>query len=393
VDGSGGDRAAPSLRAVALPGVPEVRPGDDLASLVLQGCADAGLDLLDGDVVVVSSKVVSKAAGLSVRRSDAPPRRRLRPFAGGSTEPDRRTATRDEAVEAETVRVVARRRTPRGLAQVVESAAGPVMAAAGVDTSNTEPGTALLLPRDPDRAARDLRVRLRRLGAPRVAVVVSDTAGRAWRVGQTDFALGCAGLRPVDDLRGTTDTTGMVLQVTERAVADEVASVADLVKGKAAGLPVAVVRGLESFVVEEDGPGARALLRDGRSDWFRLGHVEAVREALGVPADAVEPPSVTPEPLRHKVNRAVEVAAAVAAPHREEVRCDVTDDGRAVVVAAPDGFTAGVVVTRLMAALWTEDLAGAVRYDPERSTATVTVRDADVGNGLRPSEESAQRGG
>jgi coenzyme F420-0:L-glutamate ligase/coenzyme F420-1:gamma-L-glutamate ligase len=286
---------------------------------------------------------------------------------------------REALVATETVRVVARRRTPRGLAQIVQSTAGPVMAAAGVDTSNTAPGTALLLPREPDAAARDLRARLRELGAPRVAVVVSDTAGRAWRVGQTDFALGCAGLQVIDDLRGTTDTTGKVLQVTERAVADEVAAVADLVKGKAEGLPAAVVRGLDAFVVDGDGPGAAALLRDGGSDWFRLGHVEAVREALGVPADAVEPPSVTPEPLRHKVSRAVEVATAVAPSHREALRCAVTDDGSTVTVTAPDGFTAGVVVTRLMAALWTEDLGGSVRYDESSVTATVTVRQTDPG--------------
>jgi coenzyme F420-0:L-glutamate ligase/coenzyme F420-1:gamma-L-glutamate ligase len=362
---------------VALPGIPEVAEGDDLAALLLQGCTDAGLELRDGDVVVVSSKVVAKAAGRVVRSPDAPRRRGLRPFSGRAA--DAAGAVREALVATETVRLVARRRTPRGLAQIVQSAAGPVMAAAGVDTSNTAPGTALLLPREPDGAARDLRARLRELGAPRVAVVVSDTAGRPWRVGQTDFALGCAGLQVIDDLRGTTDTTGNVLQVTERAVADEVAAVADLVKGKAEGLPAAVVRGLDAFVVDGDGPGARALLRDERSDWFRLGHVEAVREALGVPADAVEPPSVTSEPLQHKVSRAVEVATAVAPSHRESLRCAVTDDGSTVTVTAPDGFTAGVVVTRLMAALWTEDLGGSVRYDESSVTATVTVRQTDPG--------------
>ncbi|HET8614872.1 MAG TPA: coenzyme F420-0:L-glutamate ligase [Actinomycetales bacterium] len=372
----------PSVGAVGVPGVPEVVPGDDLAGLLVRACENAGLELLDGDVVVVSSKVVSKAAGLVVRSPDAPAARRLRPFAAPA-QPDVAVATRDAVVAAETVRVVASRRTPRGLAQVVESAAGPVMAAAGADTSNTQPGTTLVLPRDPDGAARALRARLRELGAPRIGVVVSDTAGRAWRVGQTDFALGCAGLRVLDDLRGTTDTAGTVLQVTERAVADEVAALADLVKGKVEGMPAAIVRGLSAFVLDDDGAGAAELLRDRGSDWFRLGHVEAVREALGVPADAVEPPSVTSEPLRHKVARAVEVAAAVAPRHQESLRCDVSGDGRAVVVVAPDGFTAGVVVTRLLAALWTEDLAGAVRYDVEHHTATVTVRDADVGDGLR----------
>jgi coenzyme F420-0:L-glutamate ligase/coenzyme F420-1:gamma-L-glutamate ligase len=376
--GHGGDRSAPSLGATAVPGLPEVRHGDDLAALIVAGCADAGLDLVDGDVVVVSSKVVSKASGLSVRAPDAPARPRMRPFAGRQ-EPDPVVATRDAVVATETVRLVASRRTPRGIAQIVEAAAGPVMAAAGVDTSNTEPGTALLLPRDPDAAARALRARLRELGAPRVAVVVSDTAGRPWRVGQTDFALGCAGLLVLDDLRGTVDTSGSLLQVTERAVADEVAALADLVKGKVGNMPVAIVRGLSALVTDDDGPGAAALLRDPGSDWFRLGHVEAVRTALGVPLDAVEAPSVMPETLAHKANRALDVATAVAPPHREGLRCDVTGDGRTVTVTAPDAFTAGVVVTRLLAALWTEDLSGSVRYDDGAHTATVTVRGAASG--------------
>lgn len=370
---------APSLGAVAVPGLPEVRHGDDLAALIVRGCADAGLELLEGDVVVVSSKVVSKAAGLSVRAPDAQPRRRMRPFAGQQAEPDLVIATREAVIATETVRRVASRRTPRGLAQIVESAAGPVMAAAGVDTSNTEPGTALLLPREPDAAARALRARLRELGAPLVAVVVSDTAGRAWRVGQTDFALGCAGFQALDDLRGTVDTSGAQLQVTERAVADEVAALADLVKGKVGGTPVALVRGLSDFITEDDGAGAAALLRDGASDWFRLGHVEAVLTSLGVAPDDVEAHSVLPEPLRHKVQRALDVAVAIAAPHRESLHCQIADDGTTVTVAAPDGFTAGVVVTRLLAALWTEDLAGAVRYDESTCTATVSVRDAATG--------------
>lgn len=356
VGGGETEPSVPSLGAVALPGMPEVSEGDDLAALVLAACSDAGLDLVDGDVVVVSSKVVSKAAGLSVPTLDVSP-----------------IAVREALVATETVRVVARRRTPRGLAQVVEAAAGPVMAAAGVDTSNTPPGTALLLPRDPDGAARALRARLRELGAPQVGVIVSDTSGRAWRVGQTDFALGCAGLRVIEDLRGTVDASGAVLQVTERALADEIAALADLVKGKASGTPVAVVRGLTDVVTSDDGPGAAALVRDSGSDWFRLGHVEAVLAALGVPSDTVEAPSVLPEALPHKVRRACDVASALGAQHRGGVRCDVSDDGRTVDVSAPDGFTTGIVVSRLLAALWTEDLAGTVRYDERTVTATVTV--------------------
>ncbi len=375
------DPELPYLGAVAVPGLPEVREGDDLAALILGACGDAGIDLLDGDVLVVSSKIVSKAAGLAVRAPEPPARSRMRPFTGRTPvgEVSAVAAAREAVVAAETVRVVARRRTPRGLAQIVQSAAGPVMAAAGVDTSNTEPGTALLLPREPDESAQALRARLRDLGAPLLAVVVSDTAGRAWRVGQVDFALGCAGLVPLDDLRGTPDASGTVLQVTERALADQVASLADLVKGKVESRPVAVVRGLARYVTPDDGPGAAALVRDRATDWFRLGHVEAVLAALGVPSDEVEAPAVTPEPLRHKVNRAVYVATAVAPQHRDELHCDVTDDGSTVTVTAPDGFTAGVVVTRLLAALWTEDLSAAVRYDEAACTATLTVRAATPG--------------
>lgn len=336
----------PSLEVVALQGMGEVVAGDDLAAVLL-ACP---VDLHDGDVLVVSSKVVSKAAGLS-----AP------------------AAERNSVVESQTVRVVAERRTPRGLASVVESVAGPVMAAAGVDASNVPAGTVLLLPSDADAVARELRARLRELGAPLVAVVVTDTAGRAWRTGQTDFALGCAGLVVTDDLRGTTDAMGTVLEVTERALADEVAAAADLVKGKAAGVPAALVRGLRAFVTEDDGPGARSLLRDPASDWFRYGHVEAVRLSLGVPRGAVEPPSVTPESLQHTTQRALEVAV-VGAPGAFTGAVVEDGDECTVTVTAPDPYVLGWVVARLTAALWSEDLEGTVTREPGVDVCRVTAR-------------------
>jgi coenzyme F420-0:L-glutamate ligase/coenzyme F420-1:gamma-L-glutamate ligase len=332
------------FEVVALQGVGEISAGDDLAAALLAG----GVRLRDGDVLVVSSKVVSKAAGLS-----------------------HPAARRDDVVAAQSVRVVAERRTPRGLASIVESAAGPVMAAAGVDASNVPPGTVLSLPSDADAAARALRERLRELGSPRIAVVVSDTAGRAWRTGQTDFALGCAGLVVTDDLRGTTDASGTVLEVTERVVADEVAAAADLVKGKARGVPAAVVRGLAALVTDDDGPGARSLLRPAASDWFRLGHVEAVRAALGVPHGEVEPPAVTAEPLLHKVRRAVSLAATSSPVDtdvlpRDEGSCTVT-------LTAADPFARGWVAARLAAALWSEDLDGTVEPDAGRELTRVMV--------------------
>jgi coenzyme F420-0:L-glutamate ligase/coenzyme F420-1:gamma-L-glutamate ligase len=332
------------VTAVGVPGLPEVRAGDDVAALVLAALMANGQRLTDGDVVVVSSKVVSKAAGLVVAADG-----------------------RERVVADETVRLVAERRTPRGLSQVVQAAAGPVMAAAGVDASNTAAGTVLTLPADPDCAARDLRARLCSGGAPRIAVVVSDTAGRAWRRGQVDFALGCAGLVVVDDLRGTRDSSGHLLEVTERVVADEVAALADLVKGKVGGVPVAVVRGLAALVTDDDGPGAASLLRDPASDWFRLGHVEAVRTALAAGSTrppSVEPPSVLPEPVAHRAARAAEIALSGAADLPVDLSCQVVEGprGAQVRVEVADPFAAGVCASRLRAALWAEDLAANVGY-------------------------------
>ena len=330
-----------------LRGVPEVRAGDDLAVIVREALRESGFTVADGDVLVVSSKVVSKAFGLVE--------------AGG----------REDVVARESVRVVASRRTPRGLASIVESAAGPVMAAAGVDASNTAPGTVLTLPHDPDEAARRLRRDLRALGLPRVAVVISDTAGRPWRGGQTDFALGAAGLVASEDLRGTFDASGQLLEVTERAVAAEVAAAADLVKGKASGIPVALVRGLAAFVTEADGPGARSLLRDVASDWFRHGHVEAVRCSLGVEDDLVPPPWVVPEPLQHRASRAVIIATS----GYPDVDATVQHSDRSILVSLRgNDFELGVVTARLLAALWAEDLAGVVERDLSAPAGALEVR-------------------
>ena len=248
-------RATPAVTLTPLPGLPEVRAGDDLAALTLKALQDNGIRLIDGDILVVSSKVASKSMGLQAPSADQ---------AG--------------AVLSQTVRIVAERMTPSGVTRIVESKAGPVMTAAGVDASNTaDPSTLLLLPEDPDavtaRLRDDLQAGWERLtGArPRIGVILSDTAGRPWRNGQTDFALGAAGIEVIDDLRGSTDTGGRVMSVTERCVADEIAAAADLVKAKAAGVPVAHVRGLGQYVHDlaassHDGEfpsGARDLIRTG----------------------------------------------------------------------------------------------------------------------------------
>lgn len=229
-------------------GLPEVAVGDDLVALI------AGVlgDLHDGDVVVVTSKIVSKAEGRVVAATD-----------------------REQAITDETVRVVATREHPGGVTRIVENRLGLVMAAAGVDASNTPEGTVLLLPLDPDTTARQIRAGLRARLHVRVGVVITDTAGRPWRQGVTDLAIGAAGVVVLDDLRGARDSQGRVLTATMTAVADEIAAAAELVKGKSAGRPVAVVRGLAHVVTDDDGPGARALVRLGEQDMFAQGTAEA----------------------------------------------------------------------------------------------------------------------
>ncbi|QKE85519.1 coenzyme F420-0:L-glutamate ligase [Arthrobacter sp. NEB 688] len=350
-----------------LAGLPEVGAGDDLAALLLAALASDGQALRDGDCLVVSSKVVSKAAGL--------------------TWPGERV----DAVAAHTVRVVAERAGSTGATRVVESVAGPVMAAAGVDASNTGPsGAVLMLPERPDVEAGRLREALLAAAAdalPRrmLAVVLSDTAGRPWRAGQTDFALGAAGLAVLDDLRGGVDHDGRPLAVTARAVADEVAAAADLVKGKADGVPAALVRGLPAawFVPAagdagggghvEGTDGAAALVRTGPGDWFALGHVEAVRAALGVApgspdSDEVGLRSVAPEPLLDRVGRVV--ALALHDVEDGSVDLEVRDGAAVLVLSAPDPYDLGRLVVRAQVAAASEDLTAVLG---ERGPASVTL--------------------
>lgn len=241
----------------AIPGIPEIVAGDDLAAVIGGALESSGTQLQDGDILAITSKIVSKAEGRTVR---AP--------------------AREDAITAETVRVVATRAHPGGLTRIVENRLGLVMAAAGVDSSNTPDGTVLLLPEDPDATALALAHALRDRFDAAIGVVITDTLGRPWRVGQTDAAIGAAGIRVLDDLRGSTDANGRPLEVTAPAIADEIAAAADLVKGKAANLPVALIRGLGQFVVGLDAPGARSLVRDAEHDMFRQGSAEARAEGF-----------------------------------------------------------------------------------------------------------------
>jgi coenzyme F420-0:L-glutamate ligase / coenzyme F420-1:gamma-L-glutamate ligase len=353
------------VSVIPVVGLPEIAAGADLAELLAGALNRSGLVPATGDCLVVSSKVVSKALDLGWPGDKA------------------------DAVAAQSVRVVAERRGPTGITRVVEAVAGPVMAAAGVDSSNTGAAQALLvLPADPDAEARRLRAALLTHWSPApgaFGVLLSDTAGRPWRDGQTDIAIGAAGLRVLDDLRGGIDADGRPLAVTARAVADEIAAAADLVKGKADAVPAALVRGLPAswFTEHPAGSGepytARSLVRTGPGDWFAFGHVEAVRAALGVPpgsAAAAEvgiPLAGADEPIAARVARAVGLTLRTVPGGGADLdppRLDPGRSGATVTLTAPTEFDLGRLVARLEVAASAESLRSAVTG---RGPSSVTV--------------------
>lgn len=293
----------PSVTVVGVAGVPEVSSGDDIAALLHPLLAevawpDGSQGISDGDIVVVTSKIISKAEGRDIPAEQ-----------------------RDQAIADETQEIIAVKQAPRGTTYIVRNAHGVVLAAAGIDASNAPGGRILLLPVDPDASARMVRSALHARSSARIGVLITDTLGRPWREGLTDAVIGAAGVSPLDDLRGIPDTNGIPMEVTVRAIADEIAAAADLVKGKVEGVPVAVVRGLTPFVTPDDGPGARALVRPPEQDLFTLGTAEAraigredgLREAIGL-RRTVRDFGDDPVPVE-VIDNAIAQALTAPAPH------------------------------------------------------------------------------
>ncbi|MET8148922.1 coenzyme F420-0:L-glutamate ligase [Actinoplanes sp. NPDC049668] len=336
------------LEVLPVRGIGDVTAGDDLAALIT---AKAHW-LRDGDVLVVTSKIVSKAEGRLVEvPADGP----------------EREAAREAALASQTRRVVAR----RGPTAIVQTHQGFVMAAAGIDASNVDKTHLVLLPADPDASARALHAALAARGL-RVGVIVSDTMGRAWRNGLTDVALGAAGIEPFRDHRGEIDPYGNELELTQMAVIDELAAAGELVKGKCDQVPVAVVRGYPGAGAAGT-PGAVALLRDAASDMFSLGTAEAradgLRAAATLPDDA---PADSGDGWAAAVKRARAQVSGVIA---DGTLIDTGPPG-VLTCAAPAANAAalmrfGADLHRLRAALAAEGLSSAVAYTDAGATVTV----------------------
>ena len=348
----------PSFSVTGLLGIPEIRPGDDLGALLARAYVAHGP--ADGDILVVTSKVVSKAEGRIVEATE-----------------------RDVVVDAETVRVVATVEHAGGRTRIVENPQGLILAAAGVDASNAADGEVLLLPIDPDASARALAAVIRAETGARVGVVLSDTLGRAWRVGQIDQAIGAAGVRVVDDLRGSTDSGGRVLEATIAALGDEIASAAELVKGKTSGIPVAVVRGLGRLVTDSlEEQTAAELQRPAREDLFRLGAAEAWREGYQAALAAATRGSSAGAPTRGSsggeaaVSRppadwtlVIPVKPAASGKSRLDVPgVDRIGLARAIALDTVEAAAACLAVARVLV----------VTADPETANAVRTIDGVDV---------------
>ncbi|ADL44515.1 coenzyme F420-0:L-glutamate ligase [Micromonospora aurantiaca (nom. illeg.)] len=341
------------LEILPVQGIGDVTEGDDLAALI----TGAAPWLRDHDVLVVTSKIVSKAEG---RLVDVP------------ADGPERLAERDRILAGETARVVA----TRGATRIVQTHHGFVMASAGIDASNVDKTRLVLLPVDPDASARALRAALRDRYGLDVAVIVSDTMGRPWRNGLTDVALGVAGMPAIRDHRGEVDPYGNELSVTQMAVVDELAAAGELIKGKCDQVPVAVVRGYLAATRDDD-EGARTLVRDASMDLFSLGTAEA--RAAGLRAAATLADRIGPEPADPAaVRRAIDAVADVVAPGT--VFTHVTDDEvRAGLAATVPGWPASATGLLLGAAPAPVDPADLVRVgaDLQRLRAALAAEGVD----------------
>lgn len=357
------------LTVYAIPHIGTVSAHNDLADRICFALDRDGIGVKDGDVLVVASKIVSKAEGSSARVADR--------------------AGFEDLVASRTVSRVAARSfgTPGAGGAVKETAIvrtphDTVQAAAGIDASNAG-DEVVLHPQDPDASAAALKHAFDHYFGVQVGVIVSDTTSRPWRRGVSDFALGSAGVQGLDDRRGEPDDAGRRQGVTVRAVADEIAAAADLVKGSARGLPVAIVRGMAAHVLPE-APGARELTRPAEEDWFRHGHVEAVWESLGASRNGPQetwplPPAEGTQDLASRVERAVAVARAGSSRTLGTANWhfSVFNSGSKVVISAGKHFLSasaqghpaveaalglGALLDRFRSALWAEDLEAEIEY-------------------------------
>jgi coenzyme F420-0:L-glutamate ligase/coenzyme F420-1:gamma-L-glutamate ligase len=282
------------VQVYGLPTDHQFTSGDDLVAIFLDAIKPRKT-LQNGDIIVITSKVVAKCEGRVVTG----------------------IADREDVIAAEAIRTVAKKVHARGVTTIVETNTGLILAAAGIDASNTDPGTLVLLPVDPDHSAREIRERIQLLTGLTVGIVITDTLGRAWRLGVTDHAIGAAGIHVMDDLTGKPDAFNRTLEMTVVAVADEIAAASELVRPKDSLTPFALVRGLDHVVTQAHGPGARAIVRPTDEDLFSLGTAEAIE--LGKRSAIVDRRTIrgfTDEVVpRTVIDAAIEAAITAPAPH------------------------------------------------------------------------------
>jgi coenzyme F420-0:L-glutamate ligase/coenzyme F420-1:gamma-L-glutamate ligase len=334
------------MSPITLVGIPidhRFTQGDDLTEIILtaiDNSTDIPGGLHNGDIVVVTSKIIAKVEGRVIQAED-----------------------REDAITSETVRVVATKEQPRGVTRIVETSHGLILAAAGVDASNTESGTVVLLPRDPDASARQLREQIMQLRSVNAGVIITDTLGRAWRLGVTDHAIGAAGVQVLDNLTGTKDSFGQELHMTVVAVADQLAAASELVRAKQTLTPVAVIRGASQWVNEFNDTGtasARDLIRSSEEDLFSLGTAESI--ALGARGAVYQRRTIrnfTSDPVpREVIEAAIQAAASAPAPHH-------TTPWRFRVFTAGVDDSERIALLDAMREKWKSDLTAEGRTESE----------------------------